>query len=160
MLEDIVFGSELQAGTRFCIYRIGRFSFVYIMVYARGLVVGLCLVISIFWSLVPLPVEARVLTREEVAPLLAKKVVMLNVAKTPQATPWPEEFRIAFTTDDGVASGVLAYNWGNKQEAIVHGEGSLHCIRRGSSGVCYILKNSRVTFELHLVSHGPAASEL
>jgi hypothetical protein len=137
---------------QFRIYGIGSFSFVYKMVYARGLVVGLCVVIAILRSLVPVAAEARVLTREELAPLLAKKVVIPNVAKAPQATPWPEEFTIAFSTDGGVASGVLAYDWGNKQQAIVHGEGSSHCVGRGSAGVCYILENSRGTFEVDPVS--------
>lgn len=122
------------------------------MEYTGGVVLVLCTVISIACSLVPTSAEARILTREDLAPLLAKKVIIPTAAKTPQATPWPEEFTVSFTTDDGAASGVLAYDWGNKQQAIVHGKGSSHCVARGSTGVCYILENPKGTYEVDSVS--------
>lgn len=96
------------------------------------------------------PTFSRVLTREELLPLLTKFVVIPNQHKVPPPTahPWPEEFTIKFTTDDGKASGVLMYDWGNKQQAIVHGPGSSHCLSRGSHGLCYILENEQGTFEV------------
>ena len=132
-------------------YRIDL-GFVFKMLHMRGLVLVLCVVVSVLVAVSA--EEARVLTREEVAPLLAKKVVIPSrqEAKTPQATPWPEEFTIAFTTDDGAAPGVLAYDWGNKQQVIVHDQGASHCVGRGSTRDCYILENPTGTFEVDPVS--------
>ena len=94
---------------------------------------------------------ARPLTRREVAPALLEKKGEI-ASKPPQATPWPEEFTMAFTTDDGAASGLLYYDWGNKQQVIVHGQGASHCRMRGSAGACYIVENSRGTFEVDPVA--------
>lgn len=95
---------------------------------------------------------ARIPTRGELAPLLGTNVVLPAMATTPQATTWPEEFTIAFATDDGTASGLLYYDWGNKQQVILHGQGASHCRARGSAGACYILENSKGTFEVDPVA--------
>ncbi|KAG0621898.1 hypothetical protein M758_3G057000 [Ceratodon purpureus] len=121
------------------------------MVEVRGLALVAVVVCVVGWSLVPVCAEARVLSREELAPLLGKKVVIAGSGKTPEATPWAEEFTIGFTTDGGAATGVLAYDWGGRQQAIVHGEGSSHCVGRGSAGVCYILENAQGTYEVDAV---------
>lgn len=121
------------------------------MVYAmRNLVLLLCC----FVPFVSVSTAARVLSREELAPLLAKKLVIPNrkYEMIPKATPWPEEFTIEFTTDDGAASGVLVYDWGNKQQAIIHGQGASHCRARGKKGMCYILENPKGTFEVDPVA--------
>jgi hypothetical protein len=95
----------------------------------------------------------RILTREELAPLLSKEVIIPNTEPPPQATPWPEEFTIKFTTDNGMAPGVLIYDWANRQQAIVHGQGASHCKARGSNkGFCYILENPIGTFEIDPVA--------
>ena len=114
------------------------------VIHARGMVLVVCTLLAV--------AHARVLTRGELAPLLAKKVVIPNAAKAPQPTPWPEEFTIAFTTDDGAAAGELYYDWGNKRQVMLHGQGSSHCKMRGSAGVCYILENARGTFEVDPVA--------
>lgn len=119
--------------------------------------------------------KAKVLTPEELAPLVTRKglfkrqsihnvlqgiqignpsefVVDLGgeeseaehvtrKSETPVATPWPTEFTIAFTTKNGTALGLLAYDWGNKQQVIMHGPGSTYCLERDTEGSCYILEN-------------------
>ncbi|KAG0554483.1 hypothetical protein KC19_12G095100 [Ceratodon purpureus] len=113
--------------------------------HARAMLLAICMLFAVADTCG----AARALTRGELAPLLGKKVV---IAKAPEPTPWPEEFTIAFTTDDGTASGELFYDWGNKQQVILHGEGSSHCKARGSTGACYILENSGGTFEVDPVA--------
>lgn len=115
------------------------------MAIIRSLTLVLCLLL---WSADA--IDVRVLSREELAPLLAKKVVIPNQHKpeTPKATPWPWEFSISFTTDNDSATGVLLYDWGNRQQVIIHGETASHCVSRGTPGPCYILENGRGTFEV------------
>lgn len=57
----------------------------------------------------------------------------------PVATPWPWEFTINFTTNNGRATGFLAYDWANEQQLIVHGPGSTSCPTKDS---CSFLENS------------------
>lgn len=63
-----------------------------------------------------------------------------SVGETPVANPWPDQFTVSFTTKSGSATGLIAYDWTLKRQAVYHGPGSTYCAAYGTDDDCVMFE--------------------